>query len=99
MLQRAVHGSVEDDAVSLVVVGEAAVFAEVVVVDGRGEEELADVVDRLGPGVGEAEAAVADRAQVIGDGEGVVVGVRAGVVLLVVGVGGVGTAEVDRDRP
>ena len=78
LVQGSVQGAVDDDAVALVVVGEAAVFAEVVVVDRRGEEELADVVDRLGPSVGEAEAAIPDGALNIGDGEGVEVGVRAG---------------------
>ena len=87
--------SVYDDAVLLIVVGDAAVFARVVVVDWTREERVAHIVDCFRPGVGEPETAVLDRTQVVGDCKGVEVGVRAGVVLLVVADGRVGTAEVN----
>lgn len=51
-----VDGAVENDAVALVIVGAAAILGDVEVVDGRAEEELADIVDGLGPGVGDAIA-------------------------------------------
>ena len=92
-----VEGGVEGEAVALVVVRAAAVFAWVEVVDGGGEKELADVVDGFGPGVGEPGAGPGGGALEEGDGEAVVVGVGLGVVGLGVGVGGVGAGAVGVD--
>jgi hypothetical protein len=82
-----VDGAVEDDALALVVVGATAVLGDVEVIDGRAEEELADIVDGLRPGVGDAVASPARGALDEGDGEAVVVGVCGAAVLLVVAVG------------
>jgi hypothetical protein len=54
--------AVENQAVALIVVGTAVVLPDVEIVDGRAEEELADVIEGLGIGIGNTKAGPCRRA-------------------------------------
>ena len=54
---RRMNRAVENQTVPLIVIGTAVVPPDVVVVDGGAEEELADIIERLRIGVGNAVAA------------------------------------------
>jgi hypothetical protein len=54
-------GAFEDEAAALIVVRAAVILPYVVLVDGRTEDELADVIQRLRIRVGDAMAAPGDR--------------------------------------
>src|SRR5690242_885957 len=93
---RRMDGSIKDQAVALVVVGAAAVFCNVEVVDRRAEEKLANIVDRLRPVIRNAIASPWGWLLPERDGEAVVVGVCRGAVLLVVAEGRIRAASIVR---
>src|SRR6185503_4715642 len=68
--------AVEYEAMPLVVIGEAIVLPDVRWIDGRAEEEFAYVIQRLGPGVGDAVISPPHRPPQQGDMKAVIVGVR-----------------------
>src|SRR5262249_38998755 len=91
---RGVNRAIDDKAMPLIVITAAVVPPDVEEVDGRTEEEFAHVVERLGPGIGDAIVAPLHRALNEGDVQPVVARIGQRLVLAVVGVVRIGAAAI-----
>src|SRR5207244_3800996 len=86
--------AIEDDAVPLVVIAPAIVVPDVVKIDGRAEEKLTHVVERLRPGVGDGVVSPSRGPLHKGDVHSVIARIGSRRVLAIVGIARVWPASV-----